>query len=94
MDPPLNREPQASALRTWLATTVRELVPEYTGTVQDATSLVGDGLGLDSIRLLELIAIIEEHSGVAIAEEDITEAHFGTVGRVLQFMIARAEALP
>ena len=76
-------------LRSWLIAALQGLALEFPGPVDLDTPLADEGLCLDSIGVLELIAAIEVHTGVRISEDEITDAHFGTVGRLLQFLSAR-----
>lgn len=76
-------------LRSWLIAALRGLAPMFVGPVALDTPLADDGLCLDSVALLELIAALEVRTGVKISEDDITEENFGTVGRLLDFVIAR-----
>jgi acyl carrier protein len=78
----------AGVLRAWLIEAVRR-APGYDGTIDDETPLGDDGVGLDSVALLRMIAAIEEYTGLVISEDEITEAHFGTVGRLLRFLSGR-----
>lgn len=78
-----------SAARAWLLDTLSRLAPSFTDQIHDQTSLTEDGLGLDSVDLLELVGALEEGLGVTITEDDITPEHFGTVERLLRFLAAR-----
>jgi acyl carrier protein len=76
-------------LRSWLIAAAGQLAPGFAGIVSLDTPLVEDGLCLDSVALLELIAALEARTGVKISEDDITETNFGTIGRLLDFVSAR-----
>ena len=78
-----------SAARAWLLGTLGLLAPEFAEQIHDQTSLAEEGLGLDSVALIELVAALEEGLGVTISEDDITPEHFGTVERLLRFLEAR-----
>lgn len=45
---------------------------------------------LDSIAMLNLIALVEEHSGIEIRADEVTLENFDSVGRILQFTRDRA----
>ena len=57
--------------------------------VGDATGLLGEGIGLDSVEALQLVARMEEVFGLTIADEDLDAAHFRTVGTFARFIEAR-----
>jgi acyl carrier protein len=80
------------ALRLWLIDALAALAPDVDAPADDDTPLADQGFCLDSLGLLALIGAIEEHTGVVISEDEITEAHFGTVGRLLGFLAARGAA--
>ena len=79
----------ARAARAWLLGTLSRLAPTFAGQIHDHTPLAEDGLGLDSVALLELVGALEEDLGVTIREDDITPEHFETVERLLRFLEAR-----
>lgn len=96
MDQPLSRQPhppatgrEAVPLRAWLIHTVATIAPDFHGPLDDDTPLEDEGLCLDSLGLLDLIGAIEKHTGIVISEDEITEAHFGTIGLLLQFLASR-----
>ena len=76
-------------LRGWLLGLLTRLAPGFAGAIDDTTPLAEDGLGLDSVALIELVSAIEEHLGVRVHEDEVTLEHFGTVGRLLGFLEAR-----
>lgn len=87
-DRPLpSRDP--AALRAWLIETLRGLAPEYLGAITDDTSLTEGGIGLDSLALIDLVAAVDEHLKIYVAETEITEEQFGTVGLTLRFLATR-----
>jgi acyl carrier protein len=55
----------------------------------DGTGLLGEGIGLDSVETLQLVARMEEVFGLTIADEDLDAAHFRTVGTFARFIEAR-----
>jgi acyl carrier protein len=80
--------------RAWLVRTLRDLAPDFTGDITDDTPLSEGGLGLDSLSLIDLLAVMESELGVAMSEDDITDEHFGTVARVLRLMERRVPIEP
>lgn len=78
-----------AALRAWLIETLRGLAPEYQGAVTDDTPLTEGGIGLDSLALIDLVGAVNDHLKLYVAETEITEEQFGTVGRALQFLETR-----
>lgn len=81
--------PEGADLRGWLFGRLTELASGFVGVIHDTMPLAEDGLGLDSMRLIELVSAIEEHLGVGVREDEITPEHFGTVGRLLSFLEER-----
>jgi acyl carrier protein len=81
------------ALRAWLIGTVTGIA-RFDGPVDDDTPLADEGLCLDSLGLFTLIVALEDHLGVKITEDDITEANFGTVGRLLRHLATRGSPIP
>lgn len=51
--------------------------------------LLGHGIGLDSVEVLQLVAHIEEEFGLTIDDEDLDAEHFRTVGTVISFVQER-----
>ena len=81
--------PESLDLRAWLVGTLARLAPDFAGPIRDETPLAEEGLGLDSVALIELVSATEEDLGVTVREDDITAEHFGTVERLLRFLEAR-----
>ena len=82
----------SDARRAWLIDTLRTVSRAFDGPIDDETPLDEEGVGLDSLALLRLIERLEAHTGIVISEDEITEAHFGTIGRLLRFLADRAPA--
>ncbi len=55
-------------------------------TVQESTKLVGEGLGLDSIDLLEIILFIEEKYGFKITNSKISKEVFSDIGTLTDYI--------
>ena len=58
--------------------------------IGDATPLFGEGLGLDSIDVLELVLELERSFGVKIADEQTGMKVLGLVDTIADFIIERA----
>lgn len=52
------------------------------------TPLMGDGLGLDSVDILEIVVAVEQRYGVKIASADEGRQVFQTVGTIVDFVVA------
>lgn len=87
--PPDPRGPIEGEVRAWLVATLGSLAPDFGGDIGDDTPLVEGGLSMDSVALLDLVGAIEERFGFRIAEDEIQEPHFGTVARLLRFLLSR-----
>jgi acyl carrier protein len=68
---------------------LRDQLPESTNGRQlgEDTGLLGQGLGVDSVEVLELVGAIEEHFGLTIEDEDLKAEHFETIGTVVTFVM-------
>ena len=53
--------------------------------------LLGQGIGLDSVEVLQLVSAIEERYELTIDDDDLHREHFATLGTVVDFI---AERLP
>lgn len=76
---------------------LRALLAERLGFVADgelveATGLLGQGIGLDSVEVLQLVSGIEDAWGLTIADEDLRREHFATLGTVVRFVQERLPA--
>jgi acyl carrier protein len=67
------------------------ITPEEIG---DATPLFADGLGLDSIDVLELVLEIERSFGVAITDEETGVRVLRSVDTIAEFILAAGPAKP
>ncbi len=55
----------------------------------EETGLLGQGIGLDSIEILQLVAAIEEEFGLTLDGNELKPDHFGTVGSLVTFVQER-----
>jgi len=67
------------------------MAPEDIG---DATPLFGEGLGLDSIDVLELVLELERSFGVAITDEETGKKVLRSVDTIAQFIEAERSGKP
>lgn len=51
--------------------------------------ILGDGLGLDSIRLVNLIVSLEEKYSFSFSEEDLTMSTFSSLRALAKFIMER-----
>jgi acyl carrier protein len=61
------------------------------GPLDESTGLLGQGIGLDSVEVLQLVSAIEERYDLTIDDDDLQREHFATLGTVVSFI---AERLP
>ena len=54
--------------------------------IQDDASLIGDGLGLDSIDALELVVLLEKYHGVKIMDEEVGKKVLASVNTMAAFI--------
>ena len=50
--------------------------------------IFGEGLGLDSIDVLELVVLVEERFGVTIPDEEVGQRAFASVAALVDFIEA------
>lgn len=62
------------------------------GAVDESTGLLGQGIGLDSVEVLQLVSAIEEVWGLTIEDEELKREHFATLGTVVTFVQERLPA--
>jgi acyl carrier protein len=62
--------------------------------IGDATPLFGEGLGLDSIDVLELVLEIERTFGVAITDEETGKRVLRSVDTIAEFITAESTGKP
>lgn len=58
----------------------------------DTDSLIENGI-IDSTGVLELVAFIEDHFGITIADADIVPANLDSLTRITAFVTAKASPL-
>jgi acyl carrier protein len=68
---------------------VRSLrLPIAPESIEDGISLFGDGLGLDSIDVLELVLEIERTFGVAITDEETGNKVLRSVNSISEYILS------
>ena len=67
---------------------VRETVhlPDPGASVGENTPLLGEGIGVDSVEILKLVAALEEEFDLEIDDEALTLEMFATVGSVARLV--------
>jgi acyl carrier protein len=63
-----------------------QIPPEVLAASDLGTSLLGRGIGLDSMEALTLANAVETEFGIAIADEDLTIELFATIGSVADYV--------
>ena len=54
--------------------------------LDESTGLLGRGIGLDSVEVLQLVGRMEEAFGLTIGDEELDASHFQTVGAFVHFI--------
>jgi acyl carrier protein len=65
-----------------------EIAPEE---IVDADPIFGEGLGLDSIDVLEFIVLVEEEFGIAISDEEVVRQAFSSIAALTDFILDRSQ---
>ena len=74
---------------------VRSLrLPMTPDEIDDSASLFGEGLGLDSIDVLELVLEIDRSFGVTIADEETGFKVLGSVNTIADFIVSERAKRP
>lgn len=68
------------------------LFGDTTHALADTDSLIENGI-IDSTGVLELVAFIEDHFGITIADADIVPANLDSLTRITAFVTAKASPL-
>lgn len=76
--------------RQWVRENFLYMRPDWP--LPEEASLLKGGV-IDSVGVVELVAWLEQAFGVQVPEGDITEAHFGTLGAIGDY-IERQGAVP
>jgi len=54
--------------------------------LEERTGLLGQGIGLDSVEVLQLVGAIEEDFELTIDDEALVAEHFETIGTLVTFV--------
>jgi len=74
---------------TFLADSFLYMRPDFR--VDPDESLLRAGV-IDSLGVMEVIAFVEDMSGIQVAEDEITEANFGTLNAIARYITAKLGA--
>jgi acyl carrier protein len=80
--------------RTEIASRVESLVRDRLrlpagDSIDENTGLLGHGIGLDSIEVLQLVAGAEEAFGITVSDDELLPEHFETIGTFVTFIETR-----
>jgi acyl carrier protein len=74
----------------WVAAMLRELqLSTSTEPLLETTGLLGRGIGLDSMEVLQLVVAAEDQFDVTIDESQLKPEYFRTVGALATFLERR-----
>jgi len=59
---------------------------DNTDQLDEHTGLLGRGVGLDSIEVLQLVAAIEEEFELTIDDDELVPDHFRSIGNLITFI--------
>jgi acyl carrier protein len=59
---------------------------EGKGQLDENTGLLGKGIGLDSIEIIQLVAALEEEFELTIDDNDLLPDHFQSLGDLINFL--------
>jgi acyl carrier protein len=62
--------------------------------IQDDVSLFEDGIGLDSISIVQFIVRIERSFGFSFAEQEINTRLFGSINNLAEFINGKIVSIP
>lgn len=60
-------------------------------TVTESTALFSDGT-IDSVGMIDLIAFIEQETGIEVGQADVTLDNFDSIDRILAYVRGKQEA--
>jgi acyl carrier protein len=63
-----------------------QIAPDVVASSDAGTSLLGRGIGLDSMEALTLANALETEFGIAIPDDDLTVDLFATIGSVAEYV--------
>jgi acyl carrier protein len=74
--------------RVWAYTVENFLYMRPNLQVDPDDALLRKGV-FDSLGVMEVIAFLEETFGITVEQEDVTEAHFGTLNAIARYVAGR-----
>ena len=72
----------------------RTTVPLKADEITSEVALIGEGLGLDSVALLEFIVGLEDEFGIMLDDSTLTTAHFESLKTLARHVQTEIEAQP
>jgi len=78
-------------VRAYLDENFLYMMPDFE--LADDDRLLERGV-VDSMGIVEMLTFVEDQFGVKPADDDISEANFGSVRAIVQFISARAATIP
>ena len=84
---PLAREELLDQVSRILRAILGEALPALD--IDEDTSLLGHGIGLDSIEILGLVAALENEFDLTIDDTELDIRHFATVGGLLHLILPK-----
>ena len=80
-----------SAILMRLGTILRERLRLVSGAgaLAEQTGLLGQGIGIDSVEALQVVAAIEEKLGLTVNDDELKAEYFQTVGSLVTFIEER-----
>lgn len=64
-------------------------LPVSVPALDERMGLLGEGIGLDSVEALQLVAAAEEEFGLTVRDDELLPEHFRTVGDFVTFIERR-----
>jgi acyl carrier protein len=68
-----------------------EVNPEIIAMSDLSTSLLGRGVGLDSMETLSLVSAIEKEFDIEVADNDLTVDLFKNIGTLAEYILQKAK---
>ena len=65
-----------------------EITPEE---IVDADPIFGEGLGLDSIDVLEFVQLVEEEFGISMSDEEVVRQAVASIDALTDFILAQID---
>jgi acyl carrier protein len=88
---PLTLQDAADRVRSYIVENY--LYMRRDATIGDDESLLAKGI-IDSMAVMELVALLEEEFGASVGDDEITEENFGSVAAIARFVTAQRRRDP